>query len=110
MSHEPWSIRSVACCLNLVQASDLPDAAALELQTLRLWLTQKWFGQQSDPIAPVTAAKYIDHLRCAFTLSCICCCSIQRRGSYHSMDGWSQVDANGTQHCDGPWAPGERHQ
>ena len=39
------------------------DALRAEFAAFHTFSTVKFFGQQSDAIAPVTAAKYADHLR-----------------------------------------------
>ncbi len=40
----------------------LPELRA-ELDAFRLFCTVKFFGAQSAPILPVTADKYVDHIR-----------------------------------------------
>jgi len=45
------------------QASQLPAALQAELDAFGRWCTTRFYGQQQEPIAEVTAAKYLDHLR-----------------------------------------------
>ncbi len=46
-----------------MQANELPEQVQTEMDAFYRWCTVRFFGAQSDPIAPVTARKYIDHLR-----------------------------------------------
>ena len=48
-----------------MQASQLPASLQAELDAFRRWCTTRFYGQQQEPIAEVTAAKYMDHIRCA---------------------------------------------
>ena len=43
--------------------AEMSPALRAELEALTAFATQRFFGAQAEPIAPVTAAKYCDHLR-----------------------------------------------
>lgn len=42
----------------------MPSALQEELKAFHRWCTLKFYGQQHEPIADVTAQKYLDHIRC----------------------------------------------
>lgn len=46
-----------------LKASELPGQVQAELEAFFRWCTVRFFGAQADPIQPVTARKYIDHMR-----------------------------------------------
>ena len=46
-----------------MQAGQMPAALQAELEAFRRWCTARFYGQQQEPIAEVTAAKYLDHIR-----------------------------------------------
>ena len=85
------------------QASQLPAALQAELDAFRRWCTTRFYGQQQEPIAEVTAAKYLDHLRRALphritTLHalarhfCMCCLRRKRQRAADarmSLMAWS---------------------
>jgi len=48
-----------------MQEGDMTDALKKDLDDFMLFCTKRHWQQQQDPIAPITAKKYVDHLRCA---------------------------------------------
>ena len=46
-----------------VQAEDMSDALKQDFQDFLVFCTKRQWAQQHEPIAPVTANKYVDHLR-----------------------------------------------
>jgi hypothetical protein len=45
------------------QMDQLPAPLRAELTEFHRWSTTRWYGQQQEPIAEVTATKYLDHIR-----------------------------------------------
>ena len=48
---------------NPVQAENMSDALKQDLQDFLVFCTKRQWAQQHEPIAPITAHKYVDHLR-----------------------------------------------
>ena len=67
--HLVQQTKPIRARLQLMKDSRLPQATAAELRELRRWLTTTRLGQQQKPILPVTADKYIEHIRFESTLT-----------------------------------------
>ena len=57
------SLTSVLRLRAAPQVNQLPAPLRAELLEFHRWCTARWYGQQQEPIADVTATKYIDHVR-----------------------------------------------
>lgn len=65
---------ALTMCTLVLQVGLMPSPLQEELKAFHRWCTVKFYGQQHEPIADVTAQKYLDHIRCdacafAYTLN-----------------------------------------